>query len=387
MLSIICLSSLFVVVVVMRATAVTVTADTHHPGPVAKNNHLDATTTKTNLSSFQSPPTVTMDSISGKHIHKEEEDDRVKQRDVEHQTNATTVTMDLIVNCCNESLGWIPYWTQLLPQIRNVFIYNKCEQTHYETLGKGPRHNVSIPDLFPRGSASASSVDVLGIQELIINNDEDEKEIRWNVSGGVYLLGMPNVGREGHSWLTHFLHTSQQRLWLSDWTLSLQGRFETSIPAVLRGLDYARTKGCDFLDLHQYPTLQYPRRMPKNAYWGYQVPVDEPKYTWLRNHICKLHDNYTATTKDNQSKRPCNKAVVALRGEFLIHKSLIDRNRDNLKLHDLLERLSVSNDPLEGHFLERAWIHVLGTDTYCDLLPRRRRFPVAKQAKGRGKPA
>ena len=352
--------------------------------PVANN------TGKTSQSSVQAPPTMAMESHIEDQVN--EEDKQVeKQSDGDLQGNAmtiandsTTATMNLIVNCCNESLGWIPPWTLRLPRVQNVFIYNKCEKTHYDTLGTGRRDNVSLPDLFPAttASASSSSSSVVSLQEVIINNDN--KNRTWDVSGGVYLVGLPNVGREGHSWLTHFLYASQDHALSSDWNLLLQGNPEASLRHALRGLRRSIRRGCDYLDLFQYKVLhgRSSRLLPKHTYWGYQLPQNEDEYAWLRDHICELHDNYTSKTTTDNRKTPCGEAVVALRGEFIIHKSLIAKNRGSPQLHGLLQRLSVSNNPLEGHFLERAWIEVLGTNRYCDMLPHTRRVPPADEESG-----
>ena len=286
---------------------------------------------------------------------------------------ATTATMDLIVNCCHESLAWIPEWTRVLPRVRNVFIYNKCGQSHFDTLG--PRRNVVMDQLFP----NASAVGVVSVEELV-TNPENDNDGGWNVLGRVYVLSMPNVGREGHSWLTHFLHSWEHQLLRSDWSLLVQGGHEVSLSDVLRGLEDATTRSCDFLDLFQYrfASKWAQRRGVVKDYWGYHIPPNVTEYAWLYDHVCELHDQFTAVNQDNNNnnnKTPCHEAIVALRGEFIIHKSLIAQNRDNPKLHELLKLLSMSNDPQEGHFLERAWIQVLGTDRYCDLLPLKRRYP------------
>lgn len=216
-----------------------------------------------------------------------------------------TTTADVIVSRCQENMGWLRTLQERMP-FQFIYIYNKCEN---------------------------NDTSILKIQEQFSN---------------VHVISLPNVGREGATWLHHMLRTDIE---LAHHNIMLQGKAETKrsqIRSFLKSLSQAPNV-LHFMDLSRHPAK----------------PRARSRVCWSLNHFCARDYNFTELCDFCQTYsstgRSCAEAIPTLRGEFYVSALAIRRNilaRRPL-FENLLDILNRENDPSFGHHLERCWGEVL----------------------------
>jgi hypothetical protein len=227
-------------------------------------------------------------------------------------------SLDLIVSHCREDLQWLTKWTTAL-NVRNVHVYEKCGQ--------------------------------------------DASALQLSRLGQLHVTTLPNVGREGHTWLHHIL---RKDILFADWNVFVQGRTESHLNATETSLNTVKEPGAtiDFVDLGQYDYLE---RHIGDEWNCYQYSFKNCDYSfkrlgWDAKKVCDMH-NYFRT-----SNRSCEDPMLTLRGEFLVRGSLLRHGVNRSKLEEAIALASVSVDAPMGHFLERNWIEILSVSRYLDLI-------------------
>jgi hypothetical protein len=227
--------------------------------------------------------------------------------------------LDMVVNQCDEDMGPVMQWADFL-RIRKLYIYSKCNQ---------PAPQAGNTPLF------------FGI--------------------------LPNVGREGHSWVTHLIRDDVD--W-AEYTIFLQAGVECPLEMILRArMDLERhNQGTgnfyNFVDLYQYKARQI------HCFQS----IYHPCMPFPKSEVCGFHEEF------KQNNSTCETATVSLRGEFILRRDLQQRV-NKTKLAILQTELAKSKDPRAGHFLERDWISVLGARNLDLIAPEYRGKTVMRQQK------
>jgi hypothetical protein len=243
-----------------------------------------------------------------------------KQKGVDPASPAGS--FDMIITHCHESMDRILEFAEAL-SIRYLYIYSKCGE----------------PD----------------------QTKDSPVNVRYQQ--------LPNVGREGHSWLIHMLRSDIE---FADWNLFLQGQIEASLEKIEKAR-VAVKDGFDFLDLSQYfLNGERPPEFMINCYrhiynhcnWRIKK-TDRDQRSWFRYvpPICHFHNKY----RFNKTQA-CESVHSSLRGEFLASGDLLKKQQEHRHdLEELIQVLGVSNAPEVGYMLERAWPSVLGANDFTML--------------------
>jgi len=194
---------------------------------------------------------------------------------------------DLVINHCQEDLSWINVWVHAL-NISRVFVYDKC--------GQPPA---------PRAL--------------------------------MHTTRLPNVGREGHSWLYHLLRPHAT---FATHTLFVTGGHEVTLDAVKQRLmSERRGRRIDFI--HPQFTRCYSWPCCASA-----IPIGTNKLSLLTAYFTNVTE-----------RPPTPRTRCTLRGEMLVSDDQIYTalRRHRHVLEHLYEALNHTNDAVEGHVLERLW--------------------------------
>lgn len=249
----------------------------------------------------------------------------------ESWTNATEVrrlfeetyepNADMVVALCRENTSHIVEFATAL-KIKSLYIYSKC--------GMAIDLNETIRDPF----------DTVEVTELL------------------------NVGREGHSFLTHLL---REDLHSERWTVFLQGQIEKTLQQVMLSLlaaqqHEAANDGTDFINLYRVtpPNKGVFLSQPKTVHSEFCTPMNIHKFNLIEAHRMERYQSHRGSHKylDFIGKQ------IFLRGEFVAKNTLFG-NLDQDKIRDIRQRLETERNPLEGHYLERFWISILGAADNC----------------------
>mmetsp|Transcript_26360 Transcript_26360/g.38931 ORF Transcript_26360/g.38931 Transcript_26360/m.38931 type:complete len:503 (+) Transcript_26360:144-1652(+) len=163
---------------------------------------------------------------------------------------------------------------------------------------------------------------------------------------------LPNVGREGHSFLTHMLRTD---LSPNTWTIFFQGQIEKSMQQAMLALAAAhehdqRNDGTNFINMFRIgEEFCTPMHITLEDISLFQRFHGESRFQSERGS----HKYLDVITKQ-----------IFYRGEFVVKSSLFS-SLDHSKILDIIARLEEGNEPWEGQILERFWIEVLGASDNC----------------------
>jgi hypothetical protein len=176
---------------------------------------------------------------------------------------------------------------------------------------------------------------------------------------------LPNVGREGHTYLTHMMRTDVE---FGDWNLFLQGELEAPVESIVVALlDMAEHrlggKQYDFVEFSQYHMKRIRSRCYRKIYFPCPPPGMEMK------QVCDWHNQFRF-----DDRYSCDEAPVSFRGEFLMTRELI-KKQNHTTLTGMVNLLSEENNPMIGMYLERDWISILGATHWDVIDPNIRNHP------------
>lgn len=202
--------------------------------------------------------------------------------------------LELVINYCKEDLSWVDTWVKKL-DISKVYIYSKCGQ-----------------------------------------------QVPVTTTSKMTVTSLPNVGREGHSWLYHILHTKKKR---SGRSIFVQGKHEVFLDDVASAVSVPGQSRM-FHDLTWRPF--WPCGV--DEMYAVQGVGQLPHGHTYESYLDVLYKNITGNS-------PTSKTQCSFRGEFIVTNQLIDKVKMEHKnvLNNLFRLLTKSNNPVEGHMLERLW--------------------------------
>ena len=164
------------------------------------------------------------------------------------------------------------------------------------------------------------------------------------------VLNLENVGRESHTWLYHIVKNYNS---LNDINIFLQGRIDDlNCMAHKDPNDYLKK-----INKYGFSASRYGMLGP--FHWDWNVNIDKDiryKKQWQNNEISRSKIGFRNFSKQLFPEIPLFVAT-SYSGCFAV-------KRENIRQHNiafykkLLEILSKSKNPIEGHYLERLWCYI-----------------------------
>ena len=179
------------------------------------------------------------------------------------------------------------------------------------------------------------------------------------------IINIDNVGRESHTWLYHIVENYQN---LNDITIFLQGNIhDLNCIAYLNPNDYLKN-----IDKYGFAVSRFGLLGP--FHWGWNVGIEKDKKykrEWLNNEISKSELGFRNFAKKLFPEIPLFVAT-SYGGCFAVKKETICQH--NIIFYEkLLNLLSKSKNPIEGHYMERLWCYIFTRnkplfDSYLDII-------------------
>jgi len=195
-----------------------------------------------------------------------------------------------------------------------------------------------------------------------INYNDFDKVLIYNKGDNLTkdnVIDLPNVGRESHTWLHHIVENYNN---LYENNIFLQGRIDDL--------------GCMVFS----DPREYINGIKKNGFsvkrlgllgpfhWKHNIGIEkDPRYkeSWERGEISKSKIGFRKFAKKYFPEIP-KFVATSYGGCFGVSKEFI-LLRDLKFYRKLLENLSKSKNPIEGHYMERLWCYLFTKNRF---LPR-----------------
>ncbi len=163
-------------------------------------------------------------------------------------------------------------------------------------------------------------------------------------------INLENLGRESHTWLYHIVKNYEN---LNDINIFLQGRInDLNCMAYQNPNDYLKK-----LDKYGFSVSRYGLLGP--FHWKWNVGVDKDKrykILWDKKEITRSNIGFRNFARKFSPNIPIFLAT-SYGGCFAVKKENIWQH--NIEFYqDLLNILSKSKNPIEGHFMERLWCYI-----------------------------
>lgn len=161
---------------------------------------------------------------------------------------------------------------------------------------------------------------------------------------------LPNVGREGHTYLTHIINNYDR---LADVTFFTQGALTAlescwayNSPTKYRSL--AQDKGIGFVPPGEW------------SHWGRIEHVGKWKEELETGKMTRARCDFATLWRDLFGQEPPNEISVTYNGIFSVRRDVIQKRPIEFyrKLRSYLEG---SCNPEEGHYVERLWYYIFST--------------------------
>ena len=170
------------------------------------------------------------------------------------------------------------------------------------------------------------------------------------------IINLPNVGRESHTWLYHIVSNYEN---LDEVNIFLQGRIDDlgvlAYQDIYKYLNECMRKG---FSVRRFGILG-------PFHWGKYLGLENnPKY---KTNIFNKSLNEPVISFKELAQTFINKiplfTITSYGGCFAVSKNLITQHKPCL-YKELLDMLSVNDNPLEGHYMERLWCYLFTKNKY-----------------------
>ena len=169
-------------------------------------------------------------------------------------------------------------------------------------------------------------------------------------SENIKVINLKNVGRESHTWIYHIVNNYNN---LDDINIFLQGRIDDlECMAFKDPNNYLR-----FIEKNGFAASRYGVLGP--WHWSWNVGIEKDKRyrkQWIKKEISRSKIGFRKFSKSLFPEIPIL-INTSYGGCFAIKKDLI-KNYDLLFYKNLLNKLSVHKNPIEGHYMERLWCYM-----------------------------
>ena len=189
-----------------------------------------------------------------------------------------------------------------------------------------------------------------------LKNFEDFKIIVYNKGQDLEkcdffkIINLENLGRESHTWLHHIVNNYYQ---LNDINIFLQGKInDLDCMSYLHPDQYLKN-----IDKYGFSVSRYGLLGPFHWTWNVGVNKDiRYKKQWEANEISRSNIGFRSFAKKLFPNIPLFVATsyggcFAVRKENILQHELIFYEK-------LLNILSKSKNPIEGHYMERLWCYI-----------------------------
>ena len=163
-------------------------------------------------------------------------------------------------------------------------------------------------------------------------------------------INLENKGRESHTWLYHIVKNYYH---LDEINIFLQGRIDDLNCMVYQNPNHYLKR----INKYGYETSRYGLLGPFHWAWNVNIEKDiRYKKQWESNEISRSSIGFRNFSKNLFPNIPIFVAT-SYSGCFAVKK-------ENILLHDicfykeLLDILSKSKNPIEGHYMERLWCYM-----------------------------
>ena len=174
------------------------------------------------------------------------------------------------------------------------------------------------------------------------------------------IINLDNVGRESHTWIYHIVNNYNN---LDDVNIFLQGRLDDlNCMAYMDPNEYLRN-----IDEYGFVASRYGILTP--FHWQWHVGIEKNKKyknNWDSNNISRSPIGFRKFAKNLFPKIP-KFVATSYGGCFAVKREIIKKYDINFYIN-LLEKLSLHKNPIEGHFMERLW---------CYMFTNNKTFPKA----------
>ncbi len=161
---------------------------------------------------------------------------------------------------------------------------------------------------------------------------------------------LENVGRESHTWLYHIVKNYKN---LNEISIFLQGNIQDlNCMAHLNPNKYLKN-----INQYGFTVSRYGLLSP--FHWDWNVGLDKDnryQKQWLNNEISKSKIGFRGFAKTIFPDIPFFVAT-SYGGCFAVKKETILQHKVNF-YEALLDILSKSKNPIEGHYMERLWCYI-----------------------------
>ena len=163
-------------------------------------------------------------------------------------------------------------------------------------------------------------------------------------------VSLENLGRESHTWLYHIVNNYHE---LDDINIFLQGKIDDlGCMAYLNPNQYIKN-----INKYGFSVSRYALLGP--FHWSWNVGVDKDiryKKLWDNNQISKSNVGFRHFAEKLFPNIPLFVAT-SYGGCFAVKKEMILQHNINF-YKNLLNILSKSKNPIEGHYMERLWCYI-----------------------------
>ncbi len=164
------------------------------------------------------------------------------------------------------------------------------------------------------------------------------------------VINLENKGRESHTFLYHIVNNFNN---LDDISIFLQGRIDDlGCKAFLNPNEY-----CNNINKYGFKVKRYGLLGP--FHWKSNIGIEKDKRykkDWEDGKISKSDQGFRKFAKDIFPEIPLFVAT-SYGGCFAVKKELILQH-DIIFYERLLDILSKSKNPIEGHYMERLWCYI-----------------------------
>lgn len=238
---------------------------------------------------------------------------------------SSKMSLAIIVSHCFKSLDWIPRITRDMYLCRNInttiYIYEKCKYLQHASW------------------IQTEKINTTGIP------------CNWKY------IELPNVGREGHTWIYHILNNKFN---YADFNVFVQGGMEMQITVLKKSIIAAA---------NEYNQVW--SNSPHVTFWehfnsGQCTPFNQhifPKHKW-KKLFC---DWFVKFNKRKKKVEDCNKSRISYKGEMAANKAAMQKvlSQQRFNLRNMFQALKVDKNPKEGYVLERLWLNIFAGYQTC----------------------
>ena len=164
------------------------------------------------------------------------------------------------------------------------------------------------------------------------------------------IINIKNVGRESHTWIYHIVNNYFE---LDDISIFMQGRIDDLGCMAYQNPNLYLIK----VNKTGFAASRYGILTP--LHWSYNIGIENNNkymYDWNNKNITGSEVGFRSFAKELFPEIP-KFVKTSYGGCFAVKKELIQKHTLNFYIN-ILDKLNKSQNPIEGHFMERLWCYL-----------------------------